>query len=446
MMLGASVLSGATVGSLSNNGSEIYLSAGLIVINPNSVSVSTGVAVVADNSRQTAFAYDFSPDFGPFTRLTSFSPDFELAFGTDTKLLGVNIVTNNAGVFSGGSVYGVGSAELHFSTMPALVQTSGVVLPTVESVSISTYQPIILVDRFIDVLTAEVGIICHAPRISTNAIVRASVESLIISTNDSTVSTGGVVDAVTASVEISTTAATIRVGRNPKIYTERQKFSPENLITLFELDATAIGGEYMRFTSSAEVDTTIRFGGHSYVPVPIEASGFEMSGSGSLPTPTLRVLNAPALQSGVIALGDLLGATLYRIRTFKTFLDDGEDPDPNARFPVDIFKLERKTTQTKVYIEWELSAAIDQEGRMLPSRQIIKDFCTHVYRVWDEESGAFDYTKATCPYSGSACFDANNVASNNAGDRCGKRLSSCRARFGANGVLPTRAFPGVKKV
>lgn len=202
----------------------------------------------------------------------------------------------------------------------------------------------------------------------------------------------------------------------------------------------------MRFTSSAHESDAIRFGGNLYVPVPVEADGFEMSSQGSLPTPKLRILNTPTLQAGVIALDDLLGCVFYRVRTFRDFLDDGEDADGEAKFPVDVYKIERKVAQTKVYIEWELSASMDQEGRMIPGRQIIRDYCTHIYRVWNAETEDFDYTKATCPYVGVGYYDETDATVNASQDRCGKRLSSCRLRFGATSQLPTRSFPGVAKV
>ena len=173
--------------------------------------------------------------------------------------------------------------------------------------------------------------------------------------------------------------------------------------------------------------------------------GFEISSAGTLPNPILRVLNTPSLQSSVIALDDLIGATFTRIRTFKTFLDAGDSPDPTAYFPHDVYKVDRMVANNKLFIEWELAASIDQEGRKIPARQIIRDFCTHRYRVWNTVTETFDVSNATCPYVGAATYDVNDSVTDNAGDSCGKRLSSCKIRF-KNDTLPTRAFPGVARV
>ncbi|MGQ7245512.1 hypothetical protein ACUN9V_18890, partial [Salinicola sp. V024] len=49
-------------------------------------------------------------------------------------------------------------------------------------------------------------------------------------------------------------------------------------------------------------------------------------------------------------------------------------------------------------------------------------------------------------YTGSACFDQQGDAvDDESKDVCGKRLSDCRVRFGANNPLPTRAMPGLAR-
>lgn len=226
---------------------------------------------------------------------------------------------------------------------------------------------------------------------------------------------------------------------------ESQSFSPDDLVVLFELDATALGGSVLRFTSSAWETQSIVFDTNTYVPVPIEAEGFEWNGRGQFPTPTLRISNVNKVASAVVIdFDDLLGATVKRTRTFRQFLDDGATPDTTAIFPIDVYKVERKTAHNKVFIEWELSSAIDQEGKRIPGRQVLRDACTHKYRRWT--GSVFDYVDATCPYTGTANFDETGQSTTNDKDRCGKRLSDCRLRFGEHGTLPTRAFPGLARI
>ncbi len=226
-----------------------------------------------------------------------------------------------------------------------------------------------------------------------------------------------------------------------------QNSSLGKFITLFQLDLTNLGGEISYFTAGPLDGAAVLFDGNSYVPLPIQADGFEWSGKGSLPTPKIKLANINGLLvSTIIQYSDLVGGTLTRIRTFDRFLDTGAEPDPTAIFPIDVYRVERKSNQNKVFVEWELSASLDQEGVMLPFRQVIRDFCSHTYRLYDTSTGSFSYTKATCPYAGTNYFTELGVATESNNDKCGKRLSDCKLRFGETAVLPTRAFPGVARI
>lgn len=192
------------------------------------------------------------------------------------------------------------------------------------------------------------------------------------------------------------------------------------------------------------LNNTMSFNGEVYSPVAFSATGFEWNGQGTLPLPKIQISNVnKILQAAVRTLGDLRGATFIRIRTFRKHLDDGSDPDPTQIFPSQVFKVNRKTNQNKVFIEFELAASLDQESAMIPGRQMIQKSCSHIYRTWNATTGAFDYTKATCPYTGTTYFtNIDNAISDPSQDQCGKQLSSCKLRFGSN-PLPTRAFPGI---
>lgn len=215
------------------------------------------------------------------------------------------------------------------------------------------------------------------------------------------------------------------------------------IVTLFILDATVLGGGVYYFTSMSKNNAPVVFQGHTFTPIDMETEGWEISAQGSLPQPKIRISNAgKVMASAVREFKDILGATLTRIRTFSHFLDGETGANPDAQFMPDIYKVERKSSQTRLMIEWELSAAIDQEGRQLPGRQFLKDSCTKIYRTFS--AGAFDYSKATCPYDGTSYFlTTGAITADPAADRCGKKLSDCRLRFGQNGILPFGGFPGI---
>ena len=233
------------------------------------------------------------------------------------------------------------------------------------------------------------------------------------------------------------------------VVTEVQKLEPDAIVSLYILDTTNIGGsEIFRFTSMPDGDSAVLFDGEAYTPVDIRATGFNWDGRGTFPKPTLTVSNVSGLvTSAIYTLGDMVGAKFIRIRTFAKHLDNGSDPDPTATFPIEQYVVDQRTKHTKAFVEWKLASVIDQIGVKIPRRQCLRDACTHTYREYNTSTSSFDYTGATCPYVGSGLFTEDNVSTADpTEDSCGRKVSSCKLRFGANGVLPTRSFPGISRV
>lgn len=218
------------------------------------------------------------------------------------------------------------------------------------------------------------------------------------------------------------------------------------------LDATEMGGPILRFAPMPIADflsgtvnlTPIQWQGESWPPIPFQTSDWAWDGQGSMPTPHVTVANVNSYFTAAnIEFNDLLGVVLTRFRTFAKFLDGMPDADPDAQYEPEIYRVERKVSQNNNLVEWELSTDLDHLGAVIPGRLVLKNACTHNYRVWDPVAGAFDYSVATCPYTGSAYFDINGIATTDASlDMCSKRLNGgCKNRFGS-APLPTRAFPG----
>lgn len=226
-----------------------------------------------------------------------------------------------------------------------------------------------------------------------------------------------------------------------------QKSSLGEEVVLVHLDLTKYGQGHLYWVLGDEdaLAEAVTFGGQVYTPFPFTLDGFEQSTEGVLPRPTFAVTNVSGiLTSLVIGNKNLIGCTLTRIRTFSKFLDDGETPDSNAHFPVDVYELNRKVRGNEAVFIWELVAATDAAGSFMPGRIAQKDGCDLIYRVWN--GSTFVYTDATCPYNGSAYFDEFDAPTGSAAvDQCSQRLSGCRARFGANAELPFGGFPGMSK-
>lgn len=225
-----------------------------------------------------------------------------------------------------------------------------------------------------------------------------------------------------------------------------QQASLDDYIQLYKIDCSILGGGVFYFTSSREETGITKFGGNSYIPIDFESEGWEVSGQNQLPTPKVRIANTQMYLTAILQqYDDILGAVVTRTRTFRRFLDGMPQANSLASFKTDVFRVERKASENKFFIELELSSAIDQQGRMLPGRQVLKDICTQRYRVWSDTLGGFDYTYATCPYLGTSYFDKDGNPTIAPNDKCGKRLGDCKDRFGNEG-LPGRFFPGVSRV
>lgn len=218
-------------------------------------------------------------------------------------------------------------------------------------------------------------------------------------------------------------------------------------ISLFTIDTTSFGGPIYHFVQDRDSAGPVVFNGVTYEPVDCKFDGLEISGVGALPTPTISLGNANGLFQAVInTYGDLLGCPVYRIRTYARFLDGHPEADPNAFYGPDIFRVERKVSENPFSIDWELSSSIDQQGKMIPGRQVIRDTCLWRYRSWNATTASFSYAKAQCPYAGAQSYDINDLPVASALDVPSRKLSCCKARFGANAPLPFGGFPGAARL
>ena len=226
-------------------------------------------------------------------------------------------------------------------------------------------------------------------------------------------------------------------------YEELAKLNPSAIIELFELhlDNTLHGStDVYRFHAGANaaIDGNVVFNGNTYTRIPVKADGFEFTNTGTLPRPTLTISNLDGTMTTLLLLvnattagNDLGGAEVRRIRTLKKFLDGESTADPNAKFPDERWYVDRKANESRDSVTFELASKFDLAGQKLPKRQIVANVCQWVYR------------SSECSYTGSNYFDVNgNTVSTLAADVCGKRVASCKLRFGNNGELPFGSFPG----
>lgn len=226
---------------------------------------------------------------------------------------------------------------------------------------------------------------------------------------------------------------------------DTQQLEQDAIVEMFELDLREMGEGILRFCSGPVDGHPVKFNGYSYQPVPVQAEGFKWDGQGTLPSPTLTLsVMEPTLASLIRQADDLVGAPITRIRTFRKYLDDSPGSDPQAKFPDEVFSIERKTKHNSQMAEFELAVSFDQRGKKIPGRQVLRDSCTHTYRRWD--GNAFRYDRVSCPYTGDAYFKKFGGSTVfPAEDECGKRLKDCEKRFPGQ-TLPFYGFPGAGRL
>lgn len=226
------------------------------------------------------------------------------------------------------------------------------------------------------------------------------------------------------------------------IESDIQKLEPGKVVELYVLDTTAIGGQINRFfDGSNELKNSLVWQANTYQPFPIKASGFKQTSKGKIPHPKVRVANVDGLVGAEIALyQDLLGAIFTRKRTFVKYLDavnfpGGVNPtaDPNVHYTDEIYSVKRKVHEDPIWVDFELAPPWDVRGYQLPGRQVIANICTWGYR------------SAECSYTGGAVAKLDDTSTSDPNeDRCGKRLESCKLRFGDFAELPYGGFPGAQ--
>ncbi len=190
---------------------------------------------------------------------------------------------------------------------------------------------------------------------------------------------------------------------------ELQKINPSNIIELFQLqlDTTIHGANttYYFYNGVSENNNgNLIFDNVEYTRMPIEADGFEFNGK-QLPRPTLRISNILGTFTTILLTlpQGLEGAKVTRIRTLERYIDhinfdigdilledesellqendslvsqESSDnphgtPDPTATFPNEVYYIDRKSTENRDIIEFELAASFDLQGVRLPKRQVL---------------------------------------------------------------------------
>lgn len=232
-----------------------------------------------------------------------------------------------------------------------------------------------------------------------------------------------------------------------------EPYSPGAVIVLVEVKV-AKSTDVIRLTPSAAAGELILFDGDEYIGIPIEFNGFQSSSTGALPLPELTIGVAREIgdlsdtQTFLLRYleshNELLASEIVVRQVFEKNLDNGSDPNVNGLLSIASFFVEQLVSRNRDHVKFRLSSVLDQEDLILPRKRAVT-YCQHVYRTVTS-TGSFDYSNVTCPYTGSAKFTEQGIATGyNDQDICAKTLTSCQLRYGSRGILPFDGFPGVSR-
>jgi len=173
---------------------------------------------------------------------------------------------------------------------------------------------------------------------------------------------------------------------------ELQSLTNKSIIELYSLTLfSSLHGQssVTRFHSGVSMNSNadIVWQGNTYTKYPITAEGFEFSGQGTLPRPTLTASNIlgtiTALMATVNAttpFNDLQGAKFIRHRTMAQFLDAVNfpsninpfgTPSSTTELPQEIYYVNQKTLENREKVIFELVSALDLQGVRVPKKQVL---------------------------------------------------------------------------
>ena len=189
---------------------------------------------------------------------------------------------------------------------------------------------------------------------------------------------------------------------------ELQKLNPSSRIELFLIEL--VEGLHYATGNPSGVSTSYRFHagsnmnsnaeiiwqGNTYQRVPMDFEGTEFTGKGQIPRPTITFSNLGGItRSGsVITVTDLLlivnlttphndlvDAKITRITTLASELDAANFPGNSNPFgtpssnelPQEIFFIDRKISESRELVQFELVGSLDQANKFLQARQVTRD-------------------------------------------------------------------------
>ena len=163
------------------------------------------------------------------------------------------------------------------------------------------------------------------------------------------------------------------------------------LVVLYDLEYSS--GSFAHFFAGLDDDLTeLQFRDstgavQTYLALPLEADGFDISSDGAYSRPEITVANIESVFKDAIGgldFQDLIGKRLTRRTTLKKYLvgesNDSGAGNPPVEFPKIVYVIDRLKSKTIISATFELAAPFDLAGIMLPRRVVVGGACPWKYK------------------------------------------------------------------
>jgi lambda family phage minor tail protein L len=219
--------------------------------------------------------------------------------------------------------------------------------------------------------------------------------------------------------------------------TASHKLTPAALVDLFSVDLNTIGvGQVFYFYPGTDANSQpIVYQGNTYTPWPMKITGIDKRGTGSSARPSVELSNAQHFITDLCRqYQDMVGATVRRRRTLASYIAANI-----AEYADDYYLIEQRVGENLETVKFDLASPMDFLDKQLPGVIAIATGCPHRYKSTAGGSG--------CSWPGinpALWFDRFGIPVVSASlDVCGKRITDCKMRFGANNPLDYGGNPGL---
>jgi len=165
------------------------------------------------------------------------------------------------------------------------------------------------------------------------------------------------------------------------------------IVELYEIEVSSTSRVYITNAPDSDLQSVEMYDydtntqKNTYIPIPLEIEGIDVTTKGVTARPVLTIANILTDFENAISpltFQDLVGKKLYRRKTLRKYLvggsaETGSGVDP-IEFPRQMWVIDRVETENAQQIAFELASPFNTEGLVLPYRVVGHNACPWQYQ------------------------------------------------------------------